>query len=310
MSRRKKGVPVNGWVNIDKPQGMTSTQVIGKVRRFTNAQKLGHAGTLDPLATGILPIALGEATKTIPFAQDSDKVYTFTVRWGEERSTDDAEGEVTQTSAKRPTADEIKNLIPRFVGNIEQTPPQFSAVKIDGQRAYALARAGEDVDIAPRGVTVYALRLDTTGPDSATFSMECGKGTYVRSIARDMGRILGCFGHVSALRRTAVGVFSEENAISLDEFEKIVQSSPPDDFLLPVATVLDDIPALELTAAEVSRMRNGQSLAFISRPDAGRLDAAGIDAMTETVLGLDGDTPVGLLSKDGATLRPVRLFNL
>ncbi len=199
MARKKKGTPLHGWVNLDKPLGMTSTQAIGRIRRFTDAQKLGHAGTLDPLATGILPIALGEATKTIPFVQDSDKVYQFTVAWGTATTTDDREGHVINRSDKRPTRAQIEALLPRFMGEIEQIPPQFSAIKIDGQRAYNLARAGEQVDIKPRTVEVYGLTLLAMNDDSAQFELACSKGTYVRSIARDMGAILGCFGHVSVL---------------------------------------------------------------------------------------------------------------
>jgi tRNA pseudouridine55 synthase len=310
MARRKKGIPLNGWLNIDKPQGMTSTQVIGRVRRFTDAQKLGHAGTLDPLATGILPIALGEATKTISFAQDRDKVYRFTIKWGEARNTDDTEGEITQTSPKRPSPAEVEALIPRFLGNIQQVPPKFSAIKVDGERAYALARSGEDVELAPRTVTVYALRALGHTPDSSEFEMECGKGTYVRSIARDMGQILGCFGHISALRRTAVGPFTENNAISLDALEEMVQSAGPDRSLLPVETVLDDIPVLAMTATEISRIRQGQTIRLLSRQDFDRLSAAGADEMTELVLALSDNKPLALLSKQGPELHPVRLFNL
>lgn len=310
MARRKKGVPVHGWLNIDKPIGMTSNQVIGRVRRILDAQKLGHAGTLDPLATGILPIALGEATKTIQYAQEHDKVYRFTATWGEARTTDDCEGEVTAQSASRPTRAEIEALIPRFVGEIEQVPPQFSAIKIDGERAYALARAGEAVDIKSRPVTVYDLRLISTDTDTATFEMECGKGTYVRSVARDMGQILGCFGHVSVLRRLAVGYFSEETAISLDALEEMVVSSPPDRYLLPVETVLDDIPALALTAAEIGRIRQGQSIRLLSRQDIARLDDAAVAEAGDMVLALGDNTPLAILRKDGVDLHPVRVFNL
>jgi tRNA pseudouridine55 synthase len=310
MARRKKGIPLHGWLNIDKPQGMTSNQVIGRVRRVTDAQKLGHAGTLDPLATGILPIALGEATKTISYVQDRDKVYRFTITWGEERNTDDAEGEVTATSQKRPSAEDIQKLIPRFVGNIQQTPPKFSAIKIDGERAYDLARAGEEVELRPRTVTVYALRLLSVAPDTAEMEMECGKGTYVRAVARDMGRIMECYGHISALRRTAVGSFTEENTIPLDEFEKIMQTSPPDQVLLPVETVLDDIPALAMTEAEVGRIRQGQSIRFISRQDIDRFSVAGVDDMTPVILAIGDNKPVALLAKDGVALHPVKVFNL
>ena len=310
MGRNKKGVPVNGWVNLDKPLGLTSTQALGKVRRLLNAQKLGHAGTLDPLATGVLPIALGEATKTIPFAQDRDKVYRFTVRWGEARTTDDCEGDVISSSDKRPTEAEITALLPRFTGNIDQTPPQFSAIKIDGERAYDLARAGEKIDMQSRRVTVYGFKLLKMTPDEAEFELECGKGTYVRSIARDMGQILGCFGHVSALRRTAVGNFTESTSISLDEFEKIVQSPNPDQVLLPVETVLDDIPALAMTAEEIGRIRQGQTLRFLSRQDVDRLSVAGIDENTTLILAMGDNKPLALLEKDGIALYPVKVFNL
>jgi tRNA pseudouridine55 synthase len=310
MARNKKGVPVHGWLNLDKPIGMTSTQALGRVRRILNAQKLGHAGTLDPLATGILPIALGEATKTIPYAQDADKVYRFTVQWGEARDTDDCEGDVTDTSPNRPARAEIEALIPRFVGDIEQTPPRFSAIKIDGQRAYDLARAGEAVEIKSRTVSVYTLNLLETTDDTAIFELECGKGTYVRSIARDMGQILGCFGHVSALRRLAVGGFTEEDAISLDVFEKMMQSATPDQVLHPVETVLDDIPALAMTDAEISRIRQGQTLKFISRPDYDRLTVAGVDDMTDLVLAVGDNKPLALLQKNGIELHPIKVFNL
>lgn len=310
MGRSKKGIPVHGWVNLDKPLGITSTQAIGRIRRMTNAQKLGHAGTLDPLATGILPIALGEATKTIPFVQDRDKVYQFTVAWGSATTTDDREGTVIASSDARPTRAQIEALLPRFMGEIEQIPPQFSAIKIDGQRAYDLARAGEQVDIKPRVVEVYGLTLLGMDDDSAEFELACSKGTYVRSIARDMGEILGCFGHVSALRRLAVGNFTEESAISLDEFEKIMQNSPPDQVLLPVETALDDIPALAMTAAEITRIRQGQTLKFLSRQDHDRLAAAGIDENSDLVLATGDSQPVALLEKDGIALYPVKVFNL
>ncbi len=310
MSRNKKGNVINGWLNIDKPQGMTSNQVIGKVRRILNAQKLGHAGTLDPLATGILPIALGEATKTIQFAQDHDKIYRFTITWGEARNTDDSEGEVTASSPQRPTAAEITALIPRFIGDIQQRPPQFSAIKIDGERAYNLARAGEEVIIDSRIVSVYDLKLLASTADTAEMEMHCGKGTYVRAIARDMGEILGCYGHISVLRRTVVGVFSEESVIPLDVFEKMVQSSDPDLYLRPVETVLDDIPALALTDEEISRIKQGQSLKLLSRQDIDRLDVAGINATTDLVLAIGHNKPIALLTRNGVELQPMRVFNL
>ncbi|MDE1151095.1 MAG: tRNA pseudouridine(55) synthase TruB [Micavibrio sp.] len=310
MARNKKGTPVHGWLNLDKPLGMTSTQAVGRVRRILNAQKLGHAGTLDPLATGILPIALGEATKTIPFAQDRDKVYRFTVKWGEATNTDDCEGTVISTSDQRPTPEAITALLPRFIGTISQIPPQFSAIKIDGERAYDLARAGEIVEIKAREVTVYALKLLKTAENEAEFELECGKGTYVRSIARDLGQILGCFGHVTVLRRLAVGNFTETDAISLDAFEKMMQSAAPDQVLMPVETVLDDIPALAMTASEVSRIKQGQTLKFISRQDVDRLSVAGIDEETNLVLAVGDSKPLALLEKNGIELHPVKVFNL
>ena len=310
MSRNKKGIPIHGWLNIDKPQGITSNQVIGRVRRALNAQKLGHAGTLDPLATGVLPIALGEATKTIQFAQNSNKVYRFTITWGEERNTDDSEGIVINSSVNRPTDEDIYALLPRFIGDIEQTPPKFSAIKVDGARAYDLSRAGENVKLKSRIVSVYDLRLLKTAPDTAELEIECGKGTYVRSIARDMGQILGCFGHISSLRRMTVGNFSEEDAIPLDEFEKMVHSAESDRYLMPVETVLDDIPALALTDSEISRIRQGQTIKLLSRQDIDRLDIAGIDEMTGLILAIGDNKPLALLEKDGIELYPVRLFNL
>lgn len=310
MGRRKNGLPINGWLNIDKPQGITSNQVLGRVRRALNAQKLGHAGTLDPLATGILPIALGEATKTIQFAQDRNKTYRFTITWGEARNTDDCEGEVTATSASRPTEADILALLPRFIGDIEQTPPKFSAIKVDGERAYTLARAGKEVELESRIVSVYTLKLLSTTKDTAEFEMECGKGTYVRAIARDMGHVFGCFGHVSALRRLAVGDFSEESSISLDEFEKMVLTSDPDRYLLPIETVLDDIPALALTDDEISRIKQGQAIKLLSRQDIGRLDMAGVDETTDLILAIGPNGPLALLTRNGIELHPVRVFNL
>ncbi len=310
MARNKKGLAVHGWLNLDKPQGITSTQAVGRVRRILNAQKVGHAGTLDPLATGILPIAFGEATKTIPFAQDRDKVYRFTVQWGEARNTDDCEGVAIATSDKRPSVAQITALLPSFIGDIEQVPPQFSAIKIDGERAYDLARDGQTVDIKSRQVSVYDLKLLNTTPDTAEFELHCGKGTYVRSIARDLGQILGCFGHVTVLRRLAVGNFTESDAIPLDVFEKMMQSAAPDQVLMPVETVLDDIPALAMTASEISRIKQGQSLKFLSRQDVDRFSVAGIDENTDLVLAVGDNKPLALLEKRGIELHPVKVFNL
>src|SRR6478609_10380272 len=217
---RPKKRDVHGWVVLDKPVGMTSTHAVSVVKRAFSAKKAGHAGTLDPLASGLLPIALGEATKTVPFVMDGRKIYQFTVRWGEERDTDDAEGRVDATSAARPSADDIRSLLPSFSGTIAQVPPRFSAIKIDGERAYDLARDGEVVELEARPVEIHRLSLvDIPDPDHALLSAECGKGTYVRALARDMGRVLGCFGHVSALRRTGVGSFREQDGVSLARLE-------------------------------------------------------------------------------------------
>jgi len=222
MARRgkKNGRPVSGWVILDKPVGMGSTEAVSKVKWLFQADKAGHAGTLDPLASGMLPIALGEATKTVPYVQDGAKVYRFAVAWGEERSTDDLEGPVTKTSEVRPTEEEIRALLPKYTGVIMQVPPQFSAIKIAGERAYDLARAGENVDIPEREVEIGRFDLLEMRPDGVTmFEIECGKGTYVRSLARDMGRDLGCFGHIAELRRTEVDPFTSEDFVTVAELE-------------------------------------------------------------------------------------------
>ncbi len=215
MGRRKKGNPVHGWVILDKPIGMTSTQAVGAVRRIFDAQKAGHAGTLDPMATGILAIALGEATKTVPYAMDADKTYRFTATWGESRDSDDAEGKVTGTAAGRPAAAEIEAMLPRFTGTLSQTPPAYSAIKVDGERAYDLARDGEEVVLQPRPVEVFEARVLGVQKDSAEFEIRCGKGTYVRSWVRDIAHALGTLGHVTALRRTRLGGWDEKTAVGL-----------------------------------------------------------------------------------------------
>ncbi|HLG85432.1 MAG TPA: tRNA pseudouridine(55) synthase TruB, partial [Bradyrhizobium sp.] len=247
---------IHGWVVLDKPIGMTSTQAVAVVKRLFSAKRAGHAGTLDPLASGGLPIALGEATKTVPFVMDGRKRYRFTVRWGEERDTDDTEGQVVKTSDARPTPDAIRALLPQFTGLIEQTPPRYSAIKIQGERAYDLARDGEVVELAPRPVEIHQLTLlDQPDSDHSLFEAECGKGTYVRALARDIGRILGCFGHISALRRTLVGPFGENDMIPLEQLEALCNRAASGegslaDALLPVETALDDIPALAVTRAD------------------------------------------------------------
>ncbi|GLS37573.1 tRNA pseudouridine synthase B [Mesorhizobium tianshanense] len=221
MARRgkKKGRPISGWLVLDKPVGMGSTEAVSKIKWLFQAEKAGHAGTLDPLASGMLPIALGEATKTVPYVQDGAKVYRFTVAWGEERSTDDLEGPVTKSSDQRPAEAEVLLLMPKYTGVIMQTPPQFSAIKISGERAYDLARDGATVDIPAREVEIGRLDLIEHSADRTIFEVECGKGTYVRSLARDMGRDLGCFGHIAELRRIEVEPFTQEDFVTIAELE-------------------------------------------------------------------------------------------
>ena len=262
---------VHGWVVLDKPIGMTSTQAVAVVKRLFSAKRAGHAGTLDPLASGGLPIALGEATKTVPFVMDGRKRYRFMVRWGEERDTDDTEGRVVKTSDVRPPVEAIRALLPQFTGIIEQTPPRYSAIKVQGERAYDLARDGEVVELAPRPVEIHQLTLvEQLDKDLSVFDAECGKGTYVRALARDIGRILGCFGHICALRRTLVGPFGENDMISLEQLESLCNRAASGegslaDALLPVETALDDIPALAVTRADAARLHRGQAVLLRGR---------------------------------------------
>ena len=262
---------VHGWVVLDKPVGMTSTHAVAVLKRLFQAKRAGHAGTLDPLASGGLPIALGEATKTVPFVMDSRKRYRFTVSWGEERDTDDTEGRVVRTSELRPSADSIRALLPRFTGLIEQIPPQYSAIKVQGERAYDLARDGETVPLQPRPVEIHELSLvEHSDSGQSVFEAECGKGTYVRALARDMGRILGCFGHICALRRTLVGPFTERDMIPLEQLEALCNRAASGegslaDALLPVETALDDIPALAVTRADAARLHRGQAVLLRGR---------------------------------------------
>ncbi len=305
---KRKGLPINGWIALDKPAGMTSTQAVGKVRRIMNAQKIGHGGTLDPLATGILPIALGEATKTIPYIQDHLKTYLFTVQWGEQRSTDDLEGEVIATSPHIPSQQDIENILSRFTGEIMQTPPQFSAIKIDGERAYDIARDGGTVDLHPRMVYIESLELlPSQSSSQSTFCCICGKGTYIRSLGRDMAISLGTVGCISALRREKVGPLGPGNAISLENLEENHHSA-----LLPVETVLDGIPALSINQQEAAKLKQGQALSFISRPDAERLQKAGIEIGPEpiTALAVYNGSPVALVTIEGVDIWPMRVLNL
>jgi tRNA pseudouridine55 synthase len=267
----RKKRDVHGWVVLDKPVGMTSTHAVAVVKRLFAAKRAGHAGTLDPLASGCLPIALGEATKTVPFVMDGRKLYRFTVRWGEERDTDDAEGRVVGTSAERPAADAIRALLPRYTGTIEQVPPRFSAIKIEGERAYDLARDGETVELAPRPVEIHRFDLiDCPDADHAVLAAECGKGTYVRALARDLGRALGSLGHVAQLRRSGVGPFGEGDMISLERLDALCHRAAVGegnlaDMLLPVETALDDIPALAVSPGDAARLQRGQAVLLRGR---------------------------------------------
>jgi tRNA pseudouridine55 synthase len=298
---------VHGWVVLDKPVGMTSTHAVSIIKRLFTARRAGHAGTLDPLASGCLPIALGEATKTVPFVMDGRKSYAFTVRWGDERDTDDAEGRTVAESAERPSAEAIRAVLAQFTGSIEQVPPRYSAIKIAGERAYDLAREGETVEIASRRVEIYRLTLvDLPDPHHAVFAAECGKGTYVRALARDMGRVLGCFGHVDALRRTAVGPFTEAALISLERLEALCHRAAAGEGslaegLLSVATALDDIPALAVSGADAARLQRGQAVLLRGR------DAPIVHGlMSVTAAG----QLVALAEVDRGEIVPKRVFNL
>ena len=258
-NRKKKGRAVSGWVVFDKPVGMGSTEAVSKIKWLFNAAKAGHAGTLDPLASGMLPIALGDATKTVPYVMDGAKVYRFTVAWGEERSTDDLEGKATKTSDKRPSEADIRALLPQFTGVIMQAPPQFSAIKIDGERAYDLAREGEAIDIPAREVEIG--RLDIVEmPDAArtVFEIECGKGTYVRSLARDMGRELGCYGHIADLRRVEVDPFTPEQLVTLKELEEASPERERDEDNRPLPPAPDAFGALDALLLDT-----GAALSFL-----------------------------------------------
>jgi tRNA pseudouridine55 synthase len=299
---------VDGWVVLDKPVGLTSTEAVARVKRLFSAAKAGHAGTLDPLASGCLPIALGEATKTVTHAMQGEKLYRFTVRWGAETDTDDTEGRVVTTSERRPTEPEVRAALPEFIGRIMQVPPRFSAVKIAGERAYDLAREGEAVEIKPREIAVHRLDLiSRPDADTAVFVAECGKGAYVRALARDLGRRLGVCGHVIQLRRLGVGPFGEEQMISLEKLEELRHKagasggSDPAEVLLSVATALDGIPALAMTERDAARLRRGQAVILRGR------DAP---VMSGPAYAVFGGLPVALGEVDKGAFNPRRVFNL
>lgn len=297
----RKGRDISGWLVVDKPAGPTSTAVVNKVRWAFGAKKAGHAGTLDPEATGVLAVALGEATKTVPFVTDAMKAYSFTVRLGQATNTDDAEGEVIAESDVRPDDAAIKAALGAFVGDIEQVPPKFSAVKIDGQRAYKRARDGEDVDIAARPLLVEELLLtDRPDRDHATFEMTCGKGGYVRAIARDLGAALGCFGHVTSLRRIWSGPFDAEDGVSLDQIEALAKSPEIDALLRPLEDGLVDLPELRCTAEGAARLRNG---------NPGTVLASDAEFGDDAWASFDGK-PVAVGRYKAGQLHPSRVFNL
>jgi tRNA pseudouridine55 synthase len=296
--RRSTRVEVNGWVCLDKPVGLTSTQAVSQLRWLYNAKKAGHAGTLDPLASGVLPIAFGEATKTVSIVQDGVKEYRFTVKWGEETDTDDSEGRVIAASEARPDSAAIEALLPRFTGIISQTPPIYSAIKVAGERAYDLARDGEAVVMAPREVTVHRLTLVSSEAGSAIFEAECGKGTYVRAIARDLGRALGCRGHVIALRRMRVGPFRAENAVALDDLKQSLELLNA--ALAPVAAGLAEWRAIPIDRDGAAILRRGQKLLLRGRdaPAEGPAYAACFGA------------PIACGEIEAGYFVPTRVFNL
>ncbi len=304
MSRKKRGQPIHGWLALDKPEGVTSTQAVAIVRRLFDAEKAGHGGTLDPLASGILPIALGEATKTVQWVMDGRKIYDFTLCFGHETTTEDREGEATLTSTVRPSTAMIEAALPAFIGTISQVPPRYSALKIDGERAYALARDGMEIHMTARTVTINNLTLLAhPDPDHVTLRVDCGKGTYVRSLARDLARAVGSAGHVVMLRRTACAAFNQSNAISLDKLREIGHTASLLDFLLPLSTALDDIPALAVSEEEARHLTQGR--VFPLSLDRGAADWEGI-----TVKVMADQRLVALAKIENTMVRSIRVMNM
>ncbi len=302
MNKPKPKSTIHGWLILDKPMGLTSTQALGKTRKLLEGKKAGHGGTLDPLATGILPLAFGEATKLIPYVIDGDKEYEFKVKWGEQTATDDREGKVIATSPKRPNEREIRGVLGRFVGQIQQVPPAFSAIKLDGERAYDIARAGDMPELGPRNVMAYSLELtNCIDANHALFHVMCGKGFYVRALARDLALALGTYGHVSQLRRTRVGPFGLDRAISLEKLEDLAHKGAALTALLPIGAALDDIPGLHLTDSEAQRLRTGQSL--LIRPQHMDLMKAAV------ILAEHQGVPVALVEPRAGAFHVVRGFH-
>jgi len=309
MGRQKKGDPIHGWVCLDKPLGMGSTEAVTRVRRLFNARKAGHAGTLDPLASGILPIALGEATKTVSQMMEAQKVYRFTINWGVSTASVDREGEVIGRSDVRPPVEAVRAALPAFVGEIDQTPPRFSAIKVDGQRAYDLARDGTEFELASRRVTIHEAAISASpDADHVEITIRTGKGVYVRSLARDLALALGAEGHVSALRRERVGPFSTDNAVTLDILADLVHRDAALEGLLPVATALDDIPELAVTDQDAFSLRQGRPIVLLPRQV--ETLRSRLREGSRTVSAFQGQTLVALCEMRAGRLEPDRVFNL
>lgn len=305
---RRGGRPIHGWLIIDKPAGLRSAAIIAIVRRLTGAAKAGHGGTLDPLATGVLPVALGEATKTVAYVVDGSKTYVFTVRWGEKRNTDDCEGETTGVSDVRPDAAAIAAVLPRFTGMIEQVPPDFAAVKVGGRRAYALARSDEAVALQPRQGFIEDIALvDQPDADHTTFRVRSGKGVYMRSLARDIAEALGTHGHVSALRRLRVGPFTEEQALTLEQAREMEAETILAQHLLPISAALSGVPAVSLTEMEARRLQQGQAIASLPVASRSHTDGLFRDAV---VYATSAGRPVALAQIKGSEIRPLRILNV
>lgn len=305
---KKQKRDVSGWINFYKPREMGSTDAVHKIRSILSAKKAGHAGTLDPLAEGILPIALGEATKTISYIQSDIKTYECDIVWGEARSTDDMEGEVTETSDHRPTQLELENILPQFTGNIDQIPPKYSAIKINGERAYALARKGEEVELKPRPVFIESIEVLSHNNERTTLKVVCGKGTYIRSLGRDMALKLGTFGYIDNLKRTKVGNFDLNNVIFLDKLEEFGHKDSLDELLMPVDAGLADIPVLNLSEAEALKLKQGQVLSFVSRGDSRRLEPFGNEK--DVVRAYHRSKLMGLVTIHSYRISPLKMFNL
>lgn len=310
--RKRKGDPVHGWIAVDKPLDMTSTQVVGRLKRLFNAQKVGHGGTLDPLADGILPIAFGEATKTAQWAMDCDKEYVFTIEWGTSTSSHDKEGEVTARSDVRPSHDDIRAAIPAFIGEIEQVPPKFSAIKIDGERAYDLARDGEAFEIPSRQVSVYeAELLAASTQDHAVIRVVSGKGFYVRALARDLARALGAQGHVSQLRRTRVGAMDEDGALTLAAIEALgADKSALLGALSPIATVLSDLPQIEVDTGDAAAIRHGREIVLLPHINQKIRDMCRPGSDDRTAFATCDGIAVALGEVRAGRFKPARVFQL